>query len=304
VVAAVTAQLGALLGLLFGAGAWLAVDGLVRRPRPSSGARTGRRLGQLTGGTAPVRVVAAVAAAALVGLWTRWPVAALLAAIAVWALPELLAGARVSGQAQARLEAVASWTESLRGTLQAAAGLEQAIVATAVTTPEPIRPQVAGLAEAIQAGVRLPDALHAFADELDHPDADRVVAALLLAASGHARNLADQLAALAAAAREQAAARRRIQTEWATTRTSVRVIIAITLVMAVAMVAFNRDFLAPYDSAGGQLILAVVGAMFGAGYWWLARLSRIPEPPRVLASSRGFAKADAVPAGDPGWGGV
>jgi len=284
VVAVVTAQLGALLGLLFGAGAWLAVDGLVRRPRPSSGTPPGRRLQRLAAGVAPVRVIAAVVAAGLVGLWTRWPVATLLVAIAVWALPSVLAGARISGRAQARLEAVASWTESLRGTLQAAAGLEQAIVATAANAPEAIGPQVAALAEAIQAGVRLPEALHAFADELDHPDADRVVAALLLAATGHARNLADQLAALAAAAREQAAARLRIQTEWATTRTSVRVIIAITLVMAVAMVAFNRDFLEPYDSAGGQLILAVVGAMFGAGYWWLAKLSRIPEPPRVLAS--------------------
>jgi Flp pilus assembly protein TadB len=283
VVATVTAQLGALLGLLFGAGAGLAIDGLVRRPRPTGGARAGWRLRRLTGGTAPVRVVAAVAAAVVVGLWTRWPVAALLAAIAVWALPGVLAAARISSRAQARLEAVAAWAESLRGTLQAAAGLEQAIIATAATAPEAIGPQVAALAEAIQAGVRLPDALHAFADELDHPDADRVVAALLLAATGHARNLADQLAALAAAAREQAAARLRIQTEWASTRTSVRVIIAITLVMAVAMVAFNRDFLEPYDSAGGQLVLAVVGAMFGAGYWWLAKLSRIPEPPRVLA---------------------
>jgi Flp pilus assembly protein TadB len=131
-----------------------------------------------------------------------------------------------------------------------------------------------------------------------------VVAALLLAATGHARNLADQLAALAAAAREQAAARLRIQTEWASTRTSVRVIIAITLVMAVVMVAFNRDFLEPYDSAGGQLVLAVVGAMFGAGYWWLAKMSRIPEPPRVLAKSHEFEKTDAFPTGNPGWGGV
>jgi Flp pilus assembly protein TadB len=275
-----TAQLAALFGLAFGAGLWLVIDGMTRRPRSSGlpGGSWRRRLGD----AAPIRVAGAVAAAAVVGVWTRWPVAALLAAIAVWALPGLLTDARASTRAQQRLEAVAAWTESLRGTLQAAAGLEQAIAATASVAPEPIRPEVSGLADAVQRGVRLPEALRAFAEDLNHPDADRVVAALLLAATGHARNLADQLAALATAAREQAAARLRVQTEWSTTRTSVRVIIAITLVMAVAMVAFNRDFLEPYDTGGGQVVLAVVGAMFGAAFLWLARLSRIPEQPRVL----------------------
>jgi Flp pilus assembly protein TadB len=280
VVAAVTAQLGALSGLLFGAGVWLAVDGLTSRPRPAGGQTRRRRI--LAGGR-PIGVAAALVAAAVVGVWTRWPVAALLAAVAVWALPGVLTGTRTSTRTQARLEAVAVWTESLRGTLQAAAGLEQAIAATAATAPGPIRAEVVGLAAAISRGVRLPEALRAFADDLNHPDADRVVAALLLASSGHARNLADQLAALAAAAREQAAARLRVQTEWSATRTSVRMIIAITLVMAAGMIAFNRDFLHPYDTATGQVVLAAVGAMFGAGFWWLAWLSRITDPPRVLA---------------------
>lgn len=274
--------LAALLGLGFGAGVWLAVTGLSRRPRRPAGTTAGvwARLG---GRRALLRLATAVAAAAMVGLVTRWPVAGLLAGIAVWVAPAALAGARASTRAQARLEAVATWTETLRGTLQAAAGLEQAIIATAGTAPEPIHAEVNGLADAIRSGVRLPVALRAFAADLDHPDADRVVAALLLASTGHARNLAEQLEALAAAAREQAAARLRVHTEWSTTRTSVRVIIAITVLMATGMIAFNRDFLAPYDTAGGQVILALVGAMFAAGFLWLTRMSRIAEPPRVLA---------------------
>jgi Flp pilus assembly protein TadB len=229
-------------------------------------------------------------------VWTRWPVAALLAAAGVWAAPGLLAGARTSGRAQARLEAVAGWAESLRGTLQAAAGLEQAILATADTAPRPVRVEVAGLAAAIRAGVRLPVALRAFADDLDHPDGDRIVAALLLAATGRARSVADQLGALAAAAREQAAARLRVHTEWSTTRTSVRVIITITVVMGVAMVSFNRGFLAAYDTAGGQVMLLLVGAMFTGGFAWLARLSRIPDQPRILAGAN-VERRDAVGVG-------
>jgi Flp pilus assembly protein TadB len=282
VVGAVSAPVGALLGLGFGAGVWLVVDGLTRRPRPRRGAGV-PVVRRWAAGTGPVRLAGASAAAAVVGVVTRWPVAALLAAAGVWAVPGLVAGARDQGRAQARLEAVAGWAESLRGALQAAAGLEQAILATAGAAPAPIRLEVTRLAAALRAGVRLPEALRAFADDLDHPDGDRVVAALLLAATGRARTVADQLGALAAAAREQAAARLRVHTEWSTTRTSVRVIIVITVVMAVAMVVFNRGFLAAYDGPGGQVVLLLVGAMFTGGFAWLARLSRIPDQPRVLA---------------------
>jgi Flp pilus assembly protein TadB len=273
----------ALCGLGFGAGLWLLVTGVSRRHRRPSASMTSalRRFGDRR---APLWLVAALAVGALSAVVTRWPVAGLLAGLAVWAAPGMLAGAKASTRAHARLEAVAAWTESLRGTLQAAAGLEQAIIATAATAPEAIRDEVSALAGAIRSGVRLPTALRALAADLDHPDADRVVAALLLAATGHARNLAEQLEALAAAAREQAAARLRVHTEWATTRTSVRVIIVVAVLMAAGMITFNREFLAPYDTAGGQVVLTVVGFMFAAGFVWLARMSRIPDPPRVLAA--------------------
>jgi Flp pilus assembly protein TadB len=280
----VNPSLAAVLGLGFGAGLWLVISGLSRRVRPPGGQLLAR-LRRAGDRRAPVWLVAALGAVAVVGLATGWPVAGLLAGAGVWAVPGLLAGARTSSRAQARLEAVAGWAESLKGTLAAGAGLEQVIVATAPSAPAPIRAEVTGLAQAINEGVRLPEALRAFAADLDHPDGDRVVAALLLAATGRARHLGDQLGALAAAAREQAAARLRVDTEWATTRTSVRVIIVITVLMAAAMVAFNREFLEPYDTGGGQVMLALVGGLFAAGFVWLGRLSRIRRQPRVLAGA-------------------
>lgn len=274
--------LAVVCGLGLGAGLWLVISGLSRRVRPQGG-QLAARLRRAGGGRAPLWLVAALAAAAVVGLVTGWPVAGLLAGAGVWALPGVLAGARTSGRAQARLEAVAFWAEGLKGTLAAGAGLEQVIVATAGSSPVPIRAEVTGLAQAIGSGVRLPEALRAFADDLNDPDGDRVVAALLLAATGRARHLGEQLGALAAAAREQAAARLRVDTEWATTRTSVRVIIVITVLMAAGMVTFNRSFLEPYDSAAGQAVLAVVGGLFVAGFVWLGRLSRIARQPRILS---------------------
>jgi Flp pilus assembly protein TadB len=287
-------QLAVVCGLGFGAGLWLLANGLSRRLRHPS-ASVASALRRVGGKRAPLRLAAALASAATIALLTRWPVAGLLAGLATWTAPGMLASAQTSLRAQARLEAVAAWTESLRGTLQAAAGLEQAIIATAPTASEAIRGEVTALAAAIRSGVRLPAALRAFATDLNHPDADRVAAALLLAATGHARNLTEQLEALAAAAREQAAARLRVHTEWSTTRTSVRVIIVITVLMASGMIAFNREFLAPYDTAGGQVILAVVGGMFAAGFAWLAKVSRIEDPPRVLADPGRPVGAAAVP---------
>ncbi|WP_433651558.1 type II secretion system F family protein [Micromonospora zamorensis] len=273
-----------LVGLLSGLGLWLIVDGIRRRDRDSP-ARVDGLLRRAGAAVTPVRAATVIIAAVVSGLVTGWLVGAILAGLAAWSLPTVLVGNRAHQREQEQLEAIAGWTESLRDTLAAAAGLEEAIAATAGTAPAAIRPQVIALAEAIDAGVRLPVALRAFAADLDHPTGDLVVASLLLAATRQARNLAEQLGALAATGREQAAARMRIQTEWATTRTSVRIIIAITLVMAVGQVLLNRTFLAPYDTLAGQVVLAIVGAMFAVGFIWLSRMSRIDRDERVLAGA-------------------
>ncbi|MGC4900552.1 type II secretion system F family protein [Micromonospora echinospora] len=273
-----------LVGLLSGLGLWLIVDGFRRRDRDSP-ARVDGLLRRAGAAVTPLRAVTVIIAAVVSGLVIGWLVGAILAGLAAWSLPTVLVGNRVHQREQEQLEAIAGWTEGLRDTLAAAAGLEEAIAATAGTAPAAIRPQVIALAEAIDAGVRLPVALRAFAADLDHPTGDMVVASLLLAATRQARNLAEQLGALAATAREQAAARMRIQTEWATTRTSVRIIIAITLVMAGGQVLLNRTFLAPYDTLAGQVVLAIVGAMFAVGFIWLSRMSRIDRDERVLAGA-------------------
>ena len=215
---------------------------------------------------------------------TRWLVGGVLAGLAVWALPAMLMGAERARAARLRrLEAIATWTESLRDTLSAAAGLEQTIMATAPTAPAAIRPQVIGLAEALRRGVRLPDALRAFATDLADPVADTVVAALLLASTQGAGKLAEPLGLLAAATREDVAAQRRVERSRAKAATDARMIIGTTLAMAVGLVVFNRGFLAPYDSTTGQIMLPFVGLLFAIGFRWLHRLSRQAEPDRVLA---------------------
>ncbi|WP_285224241.1 type II secretion system F family protein [Frankia sp. Mgl5] len=281
----VNADAGVLLavgcGTGCGIGLWLAGTGTAPFTAAAR-AWAGRRIGGLSRQARAARTLGAVAAAIVVGLLTGWPVAAALAALAVVILPGLLTSGRAEQAHTDRVEAIAVWTEMLRDTLAGAAGLEQAIRATAPITPSPIRAEVVQLATALDAGTRLPDALAEFADAVDDPTADLVVAALVMAATRQARHLADLLGRLAAAARDQTALRLRTAASRARIRTSTRVIATTTLAMAFGLVVLSPAFVEPYDSAAGQIMLLAVAALFAAGLTWLSRMGRTPTSGRIL----------------------
>ncbi|GAA3393358.1 type II secretion system F family protein [Cryptosporangium minutisporangium] len=280
--------LAGLLGAGFGLGLVLIVLGLTSTATAEPSTRASRRPQTSTGRGSVMRTHGRRIALAVVGgfaavLITRWPVAGLLAAAAIWFTPAVLGPDRATTRSVARAEAIATWAEMLRDTLQAAAGLEQALLATAPAVPAPIRTEVTALAARIRAGQHLPAVLRAAADDFADPTADLVLAALLLAAEHQARQLGPLLSDLADAARQQASVQLRQAAERARTRTSVRVITATTLAMATGLVVLNRTYLQPYDTALGQLVLAAVGALFAAGFWWLTRLARPQAPARHLA---------------------
>jgi tight adherence protein B len=239
-----------------------------------------------------LRLALAAGAGLLVGLLTGWPVGGLLAAGFAAGAPDLVGGNRARQAAIAKVEAVATWAEMLRDTLAGAAGIEQAITATATAAPLPIRPQVLALAGRLERE-RLASALEAFADEVADPTCDLVVTALVLASRRQARRLGELLGALAHAAREEATMRLRVEAGRARIRTSARVVVAVTLAMAGGLVVANRGYLAPYDAALGQLVLAAVGGLFAAALWWLARIGH-PEPPVRLLPARPGEKEEAT----------
>ncbi|PWU49969.1 type II secretion protein F, partial [Micromonospora globispora] len=240
-----------LLGLVCAAGLTLLIDGLRRRP-PGPAPASRRRAFTPSDRT---RMAVAVAAGFAAAVLTRWPVAALLTAAGVWTLPRVLGPDREHQRSLGRIEAIATWAELLRDTLSSAAGLEQAITATAAVTPAPIRAQVQALADGVRSGARLPDALRVFAAELADPTADLVVRALQQAAGYHGGQLTDSLTSLAATAREQASIRMRVATTRATTRTAARVITGTSVVMVAGLIVLNRGFLAPYGTLTGQMVL-------------------------------------------------
>ena len=272
--------LAALAGAGVGAGVLLIVHGLRRTTRHTA-SRPRLRLSQ----EQILRLAGCLGAAVVVGLLTRWPVGAALAAIAAWTLPRMLGTDRAAQKAQARTEAVAAWAEMLRDNLSAAAGLEQAIIASATVAPAAIRDEVTTLAAAIRAGTGLPDALAAFRESLNDPTGDLVVRALSQAAHRQASKLADLLAELAELARKRTAVRLRVAAGRARVRTSARVVTVTTLVFAVGLVVLNRSYLSAYDTAMGQLVLLGIGAMFAAGFAGLSRLGRLDDTPTPVTTA-------------------
>jgi tight adherence protein B len=244
-----------------------------------------------------IKIALSVGAMVLVGALTGWPVAALLAGVGALTLPKLFNGSKHRARQVARTEAIAGWTEMLRDTLSAAAGLEQAIVATAAVSPLPIRSEVMSLATALESE-RLVPALRNFANDLADPTGDLVVAALVLAAGHEARNLSELLGSLAGAARDQAAMQLRIEAGRARIRTSTNVVIGSTLFFALGLIVLNRSYLDPFGTALGQAVLAIIGIIFGFSFWWLERMGRPQSPERFLVSVPSSASAQFNPLGD------
>ncbi|WP_169739942.1 type II secretion system F family protein [Actinospica robiniae] len=231
------------------------------------------------------RVLLSAGTGIALALVTSWPVLLPIGFAGALFLPEVL---RSDGGASAKIDkvsAIAALTEMMRDTLNAAAGLGQAITAAARNAPDPIAAEARELAAVIEdRTVPIDKALRAFGHKLADPTGDLVVIALSHAARNSARDLAPLLADLARAARAEAAMRVRIGVARARTRTAVRVITGVVLGLGVVLYVFDASFLAFFGAPIGQLVLLGISGLFAAGFAWLARLSRPTEQPRLLYS--------------------
>jgi Flp pilus assembly protein TadB len=225
----------------------------------------------------------AVGAGVLALVLTRWVVAGIGIGLLVAGWHRLLGGSAAEQRGTARIEALATWTESLRDTIAGAIGLEQAVPATAATAAPALRPALTLLVDRLRVREPLPEALLRFADDVDDPSADVVVAALVLNARLRGPGLRDVLTALAASTREELDVRRRIEASRRSIRRSVQIVLLIVLGVMGLLAVFNRDYVAPYGTLTGQLALVVVAGLLVAGLAWLRRLAQADPHDRFLA---------------------
>lgn len=243
-------------------------------PNPAKPPGLGRRMGVALRSPA---LTSRLAGGAVVGVLTlaltRWPVAAAGTTALVMCWPQLFGGQRIEQAQIARLEALVIWTESLRDTITARASLEQAIPATTTSAPPLIAPALTRLGGLVRSRVPLDRALLSLSAELNDASADKVIGALILNVRQRGTGLASVLTALASSARAELDQRRQISAGRASMRRSVQLVVVITVAFAVLLVLFSREYVKPYGTGPGQLALAVVVALFGAGFYWMRRLA-------------------------------
>jgi Flp pilus assembly protein TadB len=240
------------------------------------------------------RLLAAVGIAAIVLAFSGWLVAAAIVAAGSW----LAVGAWQRRDRRAvsdveRTDALASWIENLRDVLVAGDQPVGAINATVATCPAPIRPQVRRLA----AGLGRQDpalVFRRFADDLDDPLGDLVAAGLLIAVQRGARTAA-VLSALAEQARRQADRRRLVEAERAPVQREVTMLTIIMGSLIVGLLVFGRaEYLDAYDTAGGQLFLALVLGIYALLLVRVQRLAHVPRPSRFLTADTSIASSSSL----------
>lgn len=205
--------------------------------------------------------------------------------IVVLALPTRRARSRSTVDETALVEALAVWTEQVRDTISGARGLEQALTVTAETAPNLVRPAARRLAARL--GVTpLPRALRTFAVEVDHPLADFVVAALVVAAENHVRDFATLLSHLAECCRDDARMRTRVWVARARLRSGVRIIAAVISVFVIGLLILQREYLRAYSTPEGVVVLGLVIAMFSSALLMLMRMGRFETVSRFVAHDR------------------
>ena len=287
-----TPLLAAVAAVALIGGIWLFAAGVKPAPIPVGPPRRkqARSYGKLLGTdrrSRHLRVLGAVGfvTGLVVAALTPWWIAIVIVPAAFVGIPMLLQTSEGKNQI-ARIEAMEEWTRSLAGVLGAGVGLEQAMQATlSRSTPEAIRPEVQLLVARLRARWDTRAALRQFAEDLNDPTGDAIVAGLLLAAERRGQGLAKMLEGIAERAAEDVRNRRRIEADLAKPRGTARWVTIITVGVLLLMV-LNGSYIEPYSHGIGPVILLALLGAYVAALLWMRRMSKGEALPRFLGDSR------------------
>ena len=142
------------------------------------------------------------------------------------------------------------------------------------------------------------DVLRAFAEDLNDSTGDVVASQLILAASGRGQaGLAKALDALAETVASDVRARRQIEADQAKPRTTARTVTVITLGV-LGLLAFTGNYIEPYGTPLGQVILAVLLSAYVATLLMMRRMAVAKPLPRFLdlKARNAHREKEGVPA--------
>jgi Flp pilus assembly protein TadB len=197
-----------------------------------------------------------------------------------------IGGAAGERKAMVRLEGLAMWTESLRDTIAGAVSLEQAIPSSLRAAAPAIHDPLARMVDRLHTRMPMPEALGRFADDLNDPSADMIIAALAINSRLRGPGLRDLLSALASSVREELDMRMKINADRRSTRRSVQIVVLVSVGLAVLLAIFNKGYVHPYSTSLGQIILIIVVALYAGAFLWLRKLANFDAPERLLTFNR------------------
>ncbi|MGN6251050.1 MAG: type II secretion system F family protein [Marmoricola sp.] len=283
--------MGAVLGLLFGAGLILVLSVFVLPEQPVKPATTGRLRRSLDeAGLQSMRtatLVAACAGCALVALVAvqalsrTAPVALVFAVLASWAPLGV-----VSGRARRRRRELAQvWPEAvdhLSSAVRAGLSLPEALGGLAQRGPLVLRKPFAAFALDYQVSGRFADALDRLKDRLADPVGDQVVEALRVAREVGGGDLGRLLRNLSAFLREDARTRSELEARQAWTLNGARLAVAAPWFVLLLM-CFQHAVVRRFATPAGVGVLVVGAVACGVAYRLMLRIGRLPVERRVLA---------------------
>lgn len=280
------ATIAAFLVIILGAGIWAVIVGITPSDTTTQPARSTsltrsqqRQLLTLTAG---------LAVGVLVWLLSGYLISVLAAPALFFIAPQLIPRSDGKKKIQ-KLTAMEEWARSLAGVLGAGAGIEQAIIASKGSTPAAIKDEVSMLAARLQAGVPIERALEIFGDDLDDVTGDLLTGSLIIGSRRRGSGLARLLEGTAETIADDVQSRRQIEADRAKPRANARTISIIAITVIAGQFLFNPQYVEPFKTPIGQIILGALTTLFIFGLWWMNAVTREKKEARLLRSAGGEA---------------
>ncbi|MGC2296410.1 MAG: type II secretion system F family protein [Candidatus Dormiibacterota bacterium] len=160
--------------------------------------------------------------------------------------------------------------------LPAGHSTRQALVVMAESGPVALRIEIRRILDRLDE-VSLEDALTEAQLRIRQPLFTLIASALIVGNRSGGR-LAPLLQELSRAAHQIEAVQGQLRAEQAQGRLGALVIALMPLALLVVLHVVNPQYLAPYSTLGGQLLLGALIAMIVVGYVWMLRILRLPQP--------------------------
>ncbi len=284
-----TSILAITAGLLIIGGLLGIVYGLRRQIRPASQrtesiqqwwARVTRRPQGSRGRQRDLILLLSMIIGCLLAMLTGWLILIVMLPLLALGLPYLLILPRPRDIQL--LEALDRWVRSLAVTLGTGKSITDAIRISRRTAPPLLADEINLLVTRLNNRWETRDALMRFADAIDSPEVDGVVAALILASSRGANGASVTLQALADSIQAQLKGRRVIEVERSKPYVVVRQVTVISLSTLVLVFLLSPNFFAPYRTPLGQTLLSALLIIYLASLLLMRRKAHQPDRPRIL----------------------